>query len=53
MKASLTDLIRSELSRYSCYDLLPVSTKIVVLDTQLPVYKALAALTQHGTHRPL
>ncbi|TPX64931.1 hypothetical protein SpCBS45565_g05536 [Spizellomyces sp. 'palustris'] len=36
------------LKRHTCYDLLPVSYKIIVLDTSLLVKKALAALLQHG-----
>ncbi|KAI8815947.1 uncharacterized protein EV422DRAFT_572289 [Fimicolochytrium jonesii] len=36
------------LQRHTCYDLLPVSYKVIVLDTSLPVKKALAALLQHG-----
>ncbi|TPX56919.1 hypothetical protein PhCBS80983_g04184 [Powellomyces hirtus] len=36
------------LQRHTCYDLLPVSYKVIVFDTSLPVKKALAALLQHG-----
>lgn len=36
------------LYRHTCYDLLPVSYKVIVLDTSLLVKKALAALLQHG-----
>ncbi|RKO92010.1 hypothetical protein BDK51DRAFT_15168, partial [Blyttiomyces helicus] len=36
------------LKRHSCYDVLPVSYKIIVFDVSLLVKKALAALLQHG-----
>ncbi|KAI9096884.1 hypothetical protein DFS34DRAFT_650253 [Phlyctochytrium arcticum] len=36
------------LRRHTCYDLLPVSYKVIVFDVSLLVKKALAALLQHG-----
>ncbi|KAJ3292225.1 AMP-activated serine/threonine-protein kinase regulatory subunit [Borealophlyctis nickersoniae] len=40
--------VADKLKRTSCYDLLPVSYKIIIFDTSLLVKKALAALLQHG-----
>jgi hypothetical protein len=37
------------LKQFSCYDLMPVSGKQIVLDKHLPVKKAFLALFQHGT----
>ncbi|KAL2911632.1 AMP-activated serine/threonine-protein kinase regulatory subunit [Polyrhizophydium stewartii] len=36
------------LKRHTCYDLLPVSLKVIVFDTSLLLKKALTALIQHG-----
>lgn len=36
---------------YRCYDLIPVSAKLIVLDTQLIVKKAFHALVSNGTSR--
>lgn len=33
---------------YHCYDLVPISAKLVVFDTQLLVKKAFYALVNHG-----
>ncbi|EGD76496.1 5'-AMP-activated protein kinase subunit gamma-1 [Salpingoeca rosetta] len=41
------DAIRRFLSRFTCYDMMPVSVKMVVLDTQLHVKKAFFALVQN------
>ncbi|KAI8814014.1 hypothetical protein BJ742DRAFT_746718 [Cladochytrium replicatum] len=40
--------LSEDLKRFTCYDVLPVSHKIIVFDTSLLVKKALAALVQHG-----
>ncbi|KAJ3126227.1 AMP-activated serine/threonine-protein kinase regulatory subunit [Nowakowskiella sp. JEL0407] len=40
--------VLSSLKRHTCYDLLPVSHKVIVFDTSLLLKKALAALLQHG-----
>jgi 5'-AMP-activated protein kinase regulatory gamma subunit len=40
--------IRETLSEATCYDMMPLSGKLVVLDTRLLVTKAFAALIQHG-----
>ncbi|KAI8999318.1 hypothetical protein BC832DRAFT_598115 [Gaertneriomyces semiglobifer] len=45
---SLIAHAQSSLKRHTCYDLLPVSYKLVVLDTTLGVRKGAAALIQHG-----
>ena len=37
---------------YRCYDLIPVSAKLIVLDTQLIVKKAFHALVSNGQSRP-
>ena len=37
------------LRRHSCYDLLPISGKVVVLDASLLVKKAFYALQQNGS----
>ena len=36
------------LRKHTCYDLLPVSFKVIVFDTSLLLKKALTALIQHG-----
>ncbi|XP_076341243.1 5'-AMP-activated protein kinase subunit gamma-2-like isoform X4 [Tachypleus tridentatus] len=33
---------------FCCYDVIPISAKLVVFDTQLPVKKAFFALVQNG-----
>jgi 5'-AMP-activated protein kinase regulatory gamma subunit len=38
----------SALKKQTCYDVLPVSFKLIVFDTRLLVKKSLAALLQHG-----
>ena len=40
------------LTSQSCYDIIPCSTKIVVLDTRLRVKKAFFALVANGTPAP-
>ncbi|KAI8813115.1 hypothetical protein BJ742DRAFT_521528 [Cladochytrium replicatum] len=40
--------LSEDLKRFTCYDVLPVSHKLIVFDTCLLVKKALAALVQHG-----
>ncbi|KAM3586750.1 AMP-activated serine/threonine-protein kinase regulatory subunit [Umbelopsis sp. WA50703] len=45
---NLQDLVRSFLKEHTTYDVLPVSYRLIVLDTQLLVKKALAALMQNG-----
>jgi hypothetical protein len=46
---SFEDPKLKELLNYSCYDVCPVSTKVVVFDTKLLVSKAISILTLHGT----
>eukprot|EP01147_Barroeca_monosierra_P010753 gene10753-2841_t len=41
------DTLRRFLDNFTCYDIMPVSVKMVVLDTQLHVKKAFAALVQN------
>lgn len=38
------------LKQHTCYDVLPISFRLVVFDTQLPVKKALLMLIQNGTY---
>jgi hypothetical protein len=45
---NLQDLVRGFLKQHTTYDVLPVSYRLIVLDTQLLVKKALAALMQNG-----
>lgn len=45
---NLQDLVRGFLKQHKTYDVLPVSYRLIVLDTQLLVKKALAALMQNG-----
>mmetsp|Transcript_27631 Transcript_27631/g.82752 ORF Transcript_27631/g.82752 Transcript_27631/m.82752 type:complete len:448 (+) Transcript_27631:71-1414(+) len=40
--------ISAAFTQFTCYDLIPESGKIVVLDTKLKVKKAFAALVHHG-----
>jgi hypothetical protein len=40
--------ISAVFEQLTCYDMMPVSGKIVVLDTHLKVKKAFAALVHHG-----
>ncbi|KAJ3090538.1 AMP-activated serine/threonine-protein kinase regulatory subunit [Quaeritorhiza haematococci] len=43
------DAFIAALRRYTCYEILPISYKLIVFDTTLLVKKALAALLQHVT----
>lgn len=36
------------LKEHTCYDVLPISFRLVVFDTHLPVKKALSMLIQNG-----
>ena len=44
----MTEAPLDTLMKYTCYDLLPMSFKVIVLDTSLLFKKALAVLLQHG-----
>src|ERR1700731_83285 len=44
--------IRSFLKGRTCYDAFPVSFRLIVLDTQLNVKKALQSLLYNGTSSP-
>ena len=48
MKTALVAIIKEKLVSTTCYDVLPVSQKLIAFDTTLAVKKALAALLQHG-----
>jgi len=41
-------LIKDFLSRHTCYDLLPISSQVIVFDTTLPIKKAFYAMLQNG-----
>lgn len=41
-------VVSAFLQTHTCYDMMPLSGKLVVLDTGLPVKKAFSALIQHG-----
>jgi len=42
--------IRSDLKSHTCYDALPISFRLIVLDTKLNVKKALQCLLLNGKH---
>jgi hypothetical protein len=42
-------LIKEFLSSHTCYDLLPISSQVIVFDISLPIKKAFYAMLQNGT----
>jgi hypothetical protein len=41
------------LKQHTCYDVLPISFKLVVFDIHLPIKQALSLLVQNGNPTPL